>query len=365
MSASPNYFKIGLFTLTGVALIVVMIVVLGVGSFLERPEYLETYFDKSVQGLSVGAPVKFRGRTMGTVAEINLVGNRYPELDNNNPAERIARRYVYVLINVKGDKHLSERTDEELKREWNALSAEGIRIRLAAQGITGLAYLEADFVDGADDSMPIYWEPVHSYIPSVPSTMSRLTDSLVDILADLRSVPFHEIGDNLKKLLETLDTTTRDAQIDDLSVEVLGILRRIREIVEKPAVDRLAEDAATTMADIRGLVEALRPEVEDLEKKIDTAVARIGELAMDVKAIVASDEIKALLRELPGASAQLKLTLQRLGRIVGTNENNINAMMRNLKIVSDNLQKVSTDLKEYPAQFLFGESPHRSAIESE
>ena len=43
-------------------------------------------------------------------------------------------------------------------------------------------------------------------------------------------------------------------------------------------------------------------------------------------------EIKVLLKELPGASVQLKLTLQRLGRIVGGNEDNINAVMRNLKI---------------------------------
>jgi ABC-type transporter Mla subunit MlaD len=365
MSSSVSYFKIGLFTLTGVTLIVVMIVALGVGAALQQPEYLETYFDDSVQGLAVGAPVKFRGRKMGTVAKINLVGNRYPELDNDNPAERTARRYVYVLISVEGDKDLSRRTEEELKREWTSLSKEGIRIRLAAQGITGLAYLEADFVDNVEAALPIYWEPVHSYIPSVRSTMSRLTDSLVDILASLRNVPFREIGDNLKRLLETLDATTRDAKVDDLSVEVLAILRRIREIVEKPGVDTLAENAANTMSDIRGLVEALSPEIKSLEKKLGTAVERIGVLANDVHDLVSSDEVKMLLKELPGASVQLKLTLQRLSRVIGTNENNINTVMRNLKIVSDNLQKISVDLREYPAQVLFGEEPHRSAIEAE
>ena len=61
MSAKANYFKIGVFTLSSAALALVGIVVLGAGTLFERSIMMETYIDESVQGLDVGAPIKFRG----------------------------------------------------------------------------------------------------------------------------------------------------------------------------------------------------------------------------------------------------------------------------------------------------------------
>lgn len=362
MGASANYFKIGVFTLCGLALIVVMIVALGVGQVLEDHVYMETYFDSSVQGLSKGAPVKFRGVQLGTVDAIDLVGNHYT-LDRSDPLERRMLRYVYVKISLTSDEQLSRVNQDELKRRMELLGNEGMRVRLAAQGITGLAYLEADFLEnsGPPPDLPPEWKASskYTYIDSAPSTMAQLADSLVSILGDLKKVPFDEIGRNLEKLLSTLDQTIEGAQVDDLSHEILGILRRIRQVLEKPEVEKLADDAATTMSDIRQLVEELRPDVKKLEKKVSSAVEHIAKLAVDVRKLVGSPEMSAVFHELPGASAQLKNILHRLNRVVSSNEGNINKVLRNLTRLSDSLNRVAQDALKYPSHTLFGELPPR------
>ena len=72
MSVKPNYFKIGTFVLSALIIVVVGIVMLSGGRWSQKT-YWETYFDESVQGLAVGAPIKYRGVQIGTVERIAFV----------------------------------------------------------------------------------------------------------------------------------------------------------------------------------------------------------------------------------------------------------------------------------------------------
>ena len=77
MSAQAHYFKIGVFMLSGITLAVLAVIILGAGALFKKKIMMETYFDESVQGLSVGAPLKYRGVTIGKVEHIGFVRNEY------------------------------------------------------------------------------------------------------------------------------------------------------------------------------------------------------------------------------------------------------------------------------------------------
>ena len=63
---------IGAFVVGGILLIIAAVVLLGAGSFTgAKPEAI-AYFDDSVSGLDIGAPVKFRGVTIGNVSQVLL-----------------------------------------------------------------------------------------------------------------------------------------------------------------------------------------------------------------------------------------------------------------------------------------------------
>jgi len=84
----------------------------------------------------------------------------------------------------------------------------GLRLKLEYIGVTGLAFLELDFVD-ADSALPleVKWEPKTYYVPTVPNTIQLVTDSIRDISKSLTS-DFIPLVENLNSASETLPQLT-------------------------------------------------------------------------------------------------------------------------------------------------------------
>src|SRR5947207_2923294 len=71
----PKHFSstaIGMFVISGLALGVLALAVLGSGSLFRRSHKFVCFFDGSLNGLKVGAPLKVRGVEIGSVSEIRL-----------------------------------------------------------------------------------------------------------------------------------------------------------------------------------------------------------------------------------------------------------------------------------------------------
>src|SRR6516162_2762852 len=77
MPAEQKYFKLGFFVLGASAILAVGIVLLGAGSLFEKKYRVETYVDESIQGLDVGAPVKYRGVKVGELEKVDFVTRSY------------------------------------------------------------------------------------------------------------------------------------------------------------------------------------------------------------------------------------------------------------------------------------------------
>ena len=73
MSKKVNKTVIGVFVIGALVLLLVAIVVFGSGELFKRTNKFVLYFDGSVKGLSIGAPVMFRGVSIGTVKDISLI----------------------------------------------------------------------------------------------------------------------------------------------------------------------------------------------------------------------------------------------------------------------------------------------------
>jgi paraquat-inducible protein B len=73
MSKKVNKTVIGLFVVGGLVLLMIGILVFGSGLLFKRTNKFVLYFDGSVKGLSIGAPVMFRGVGIGFVREISLI----------------------------------------------------------------------------------------------------------------------------------------------------------------------------------------------------------------------------------------------------------------------------------------------------
>lgn len=201
-----NYFKIGSFVITGIMLILMIVIFTGSKALFQKKIYVETYFNESVQGLSVGSQVKYLGINVGTVKEISVTSNIYdPKTDS---AKNPATRYVYVLMTIK-PKLLEIKDYKKLKQIINTWVNEGLRVQLKLQNVTGGIYLELNFADpDKNPALPIYWTPKNIYIPSTPSTLKYISNEALRIVDELKTINFQKLFDSMQQLATSAGDVT-------------------------------------------------------------------------------------------------------------------------------------------------------------
>jgi phospholipid/cholesterol/gamma-HCH transport system substrate-binding protein/paraquat-inducible protein B len=345
-----SYFKIGLFVIAAIVIGLVGVIMLGGERFFQKRNIIETYLDESVQGLDVGSPVKFRGVQVGNVEEITLSGAAY----------QTQRRYVLVRVGISRNVFefsLSNPTDPGFRAEIER----GLRVRLAPQGLTGQAYLEADYLDPEQNPpLQIDWEP---YYPSVPSARSRFTqiaETVERILRNVEEVDIQRLITTVENSLATIDKLVSGINFDAFNVQASTLLselrdtnRQLRQVVAAPELKSAVADAAAAANGARQIIERadkpLAQLLEDLPRASETVNRMLTRL----------DTASA---DLPETAAQLSQTLRRLNRLINAQQQQIQATLENIRVVTENIKDFADESRQYPSQVLFGAPPPRSEV---
>jgi paraquat-inducible protein B len=240
MNKTTNYFKIGVFTLASVVLVIIFCILLGMAHLFQRSLLAETYFDESVQGLTIGSPVKYRGVSIGKVTAINLVNDVYSDqLSSKNDD---SQRYIYVQFSLTQQLDRSSTNPSDVKHTVDNYIAKGLRASLATQDLVGNAFLSLNFVDDPQKStmLPITWKPQYIYIPSTPSTLSQLTDNINNIITNFNKINVEKVVNDFDNLTLSLDKSIENAQLDQLSqkfnvalIETTKAMQQITSISSK------------------------------------------------------------------------------------------------------------------------------------
>ena len=308
MSKEANYCRIGMFVLVSIALIILFTIILSSQALMKNKAIVETYFDESVQGLDVGSAVKFRGVKIGQVDSIQFVDDVY----------KTEKLYVLVRINIPTTDHPEEVIEDRqiiLKNEIK----KGLRLRLTSAGLTGTAYLEADFLNPERyPPIEIDWKPKHLYVPSAPSMRT-------------------EIGDSLEKVLTTFENT----KIDDISHHL----------------DELVVEMNSLMKDQVG------PTLDNLDRRTDVITADISALSSTANGIIETNLAPLLLNAqqasegLPETVDRMNSTLKRIEYLVEDQQANLQEAMNNFESASRDLKQFTDMIKDYPSMIFFGDPP--------
>ena len=321
MSARANYFKLGLFIIIGLAIGVIALIAFGLGAYFKQLIIVETYIDESVQGLDLGSKVKLRGVTVGHVRRISFTHGQY---ELKKPLEQ---RKHYVLIELALDPDslvahpvdgLSESLEHEIQR--------GLRVRLASQGVTGLTYLEMDYLEPErNPPLPIDWTPKNHYVPSAPSTTTRLLTAVETVFSKLDRI-------DLEALATNLTDTIVVAREKLTEVNVAQLNRNANQVLE---------EAQRAVAQLQRTLRVVQLDV--LSTNVNAAIS-------GVRRIVDSGEI-------PAAIQQLEQTLRRVDQMVASNEADLGQAVGNLRALTESLRDLAENARRYPAQLLFGQPP--------
>lgn len=347
MNGRANYFKIGLFVIAGTVIAVAAVIILGVGAVFQEEILVESYLADSVQGLEVGSPVKFRGVQIGKVDKIGLVNQEYAT----------GRRYVLIRMALFSDVFLVEKEDDA-DGGLDRLIRDGLRVRLNFQGVTGTAYIEADYLDPVRyPSLEFEWTPKYPYIPSAPSIITRLTDML-----DEFRVSFEDLSTSIQKSLDIVIGVLEETNVPRIGEEAGKLLREmqvtngeIKKLVQEIDAETLTSEAVGTLRETRKLVNETRPLLHELLRTALQAAETVNRLAGNVEE---SGDLSASLARLQRAS-------RRLDNFLAGQQVEIEAIVDNFRILSENFREVSEELEKNPGKFFFGGPPPRTQIGGE
>ena len=164
MSAKTNNFKLGLFTLAGLGLLITGILAFGTWSAVEKKTLFETYVPGDVSGLSVGSAVEFRGVHVGKVTHIGFSWNEYQA---SQPG------WVVVVFEMKDDIFAGP-PGNGWEEQLQAAIDRGLRARLKAQGVTGTCIVSLEYLDPVENPpMKAPWTPRHTLYPVGPRFAGR------------------------------------------------------------------------------------------------------------------------------------------------------------------------------------------------
>jgi len=265
MGTKPNYFKIGIFVIVAVILILAAVVIWGSGLFAEEKVYFETYFDESISGLSVGASVENRGVKIGRVERITFARNEYamPTLDGT-----ISKYEPYVMVVASAEaQNFPALTPQERKARIKQLASRGLRLRLTSNLLTGQAYLEGDYLDpNRFPVLEVPWTPKHLYIPSAPGELTTIKQSVDKILHRLEKIDTEKIGLEIEQILVTLKEAIRDANVPQMTSQLTKTLQRIDELLatERPEIEEAVRNLRGVLANLKDLTESIKRHPSDL-----------------------------------------------------------------------------------------------------
>lgn len=340
-----SYFKIGLFIILGTVIAVIGVVALGVGTIFQRKILVETYIDESVQGLDVGSSVKFRGVQVGKVETISLTSAEYAT----------KRRYVLVRIGLTTKIFQVPLTDAG-SPSFMAEVEKGLRVRLASQGVTGAAYIEADYQDPArNPPLEIDWQPYYPYVPSTRSRITQLSESVEKILRGMENIDIGRLVDGVEKSLSTITKVAEGANFEKLGnqanaflAEVRDTNRQLKELIGGQEIKAAFKDGAAAAKTAREIIDSAEKPLKQLLADLPQAADSINKL------IKRADSMTA---DLPESSAQLRQSLRRLNRLLASQQQEIHSTIDNIRAISENVKELSEESKRYPSQAVFGAPP--------
>jgi paraquat-inducible protein B len=303
---------IGAFVLGAVALLIISILVFGSGRLFRQTREFVLYFDNSVNGLRIGAPVKLKGVEIGSVKDIRLQLEKGAEVNK-----------IPVIIEIDLEKLTSRGARDVVAVDREALRKEivdrGLRGQLELESlVTGLLYVALDFFPGTPIHLVQRTDGNYEYpeVPTLPTTLEQAKGAVDRILNKLDEIDFKELGANLQATLKGVNRTVNSPEIESALRSLARVMPKVDEAVvnirnlagtTEAKVKILADDLQQTSADARLALkqagDALK-QTQETMKRAEAAVANIETLS-DLESPVNYELVKGL-RDVSAAARSLR-----------------------------------------------------------
>jgi paraquat-inducible protein B len=316
---------IGGFVVGAIALVVIGLLVFGSTNWFTQRNTYVAYFPGSVKGLQVGAPVDFRGVTIGQVTDLKV------QFDPEDISARIpvVMEYDPSRIEVVGVDRTSSYEDD-LQRLVDA----GFRAQLQPQSLlTGLLFINLDFHKDAPVRL-VGGDQPYPEIPTIPSSMEEIQQTAGDIAQQLPG-----LITKLNGLLESIDEELKASSggVQQIIASTAEIAKRLDE--GGPMIGRILDNTEDATGDVRQAAATL-----------DQILRTNG------------DAIGTLINEWTVTAGSVQRMADQINNMVADNRESLQTglyeytgLAQDAQQMVDQITRVTEELERDPARFLFGD----------
>lgn len=295
MRRTANKSLIGAFVVGGILLFIIAFILLGAGSFSGVKPAAIAYFEDSVSGLDIGAPVKFRGVTIGKVSQVLLRTEGQGPGDHSVP---VVMEFTSDLLTRRGlDQALLD------NRGLRGSIEKGLRAKLQQQSvITGVLYVELDYFQ--DTAYRLHdAKPTLPEIPTLPSNLGALTKAVSQTLDQLSRVDFVSITKKVDSILGRLDKGASQIEFEKINGNLVQASGNLAKVTGDPVVSKAVADFAAAMHGVDALVRRLNAKVDPVSEDLRN-MASAGRKALE-RLNETSENLRTLTR--PGSPVRRDL----------------------------------------------------------
>ena len=328
MSRRANPKLVGAFVLTAIALLVAAALVFGSFTFFETTRKFVVFFQGSVDGLTQGSAVLFRGVPLGRVLD---VGIRYDPKDSTLEIPVI----IEIRPGVIAKYSPTLNTNVELMKE---LIDRGLRARLeSASLVTGQQVVQLNFFPGTPVNLQKTDLP-YFQLPTVPSPTQQIMSSV--------------------------DVAARD--LPTLIKQAAAVLDRVQQILSpenEAAIHTMLESAAALMKTLQADSESLGPLIDGAHNTITGA----GQLTTHLDEVVQSnrEDIRAIFKNFRQNTVSLNKLIDQLNQVATANRIPIRqfmdgtlpdfgALIVDTRNTVNKATAVLDSIERNPTRFIFG-----------
>ncbi|MBX7184236.1 MAG: MlaD family protein [Vicinamibacteria bacterium] len=289
--------RVGIFTLVGLLLMVLVLGAVTGGSWFEDRRRFVVFFPNPV-GLREGAPVTFRQTALGEVASVDLVFTGRGVESEVQVVIAIRRGVLHGL----GGEPVSRLTDDELAARLSGL---GLRATVRATSpLAGQKYLDLDF----DPSVPPRFAGIKDLpwpeIPSAPTDLELIREKVEGAIGKIADVPLDKVLLQMQTTLASAQRLLDAGEIEKAMREMRSSLVASQQLMGRAEktlerFDGVADRIGVTLASADVTMQNLQATMTRLDRTLATVDRNVERTAnTQHEALRNLDEMNELLRAL-------------------------------------------------------------------
>jgi len=335
MTAPANRWKLGLFVVSGCAVVITGLTVLGAYQLRRATHEVSIFFDEALTGLDAGSPVRFRGVRIGVVRKIDVADDK---------------KHLAVLVSIY-DEFLPKLDLDVGMLDGETPMPTRLRAQVVMSWVTATAFIQVDFFpdpEAGPQRLP-FTVPPHTLL-SVPSTAKGLEEAGREVLRDLPMM-----ANAARELIEALRSDLAAVRLPALAARIDRVLTAAEHELEQMKKNDTVASLTAASAAVRGTADRLGDE----HGALSAALREIHAVAADLRAELGKAGLASTTIAVRGAA-------ERAGEAaaeISTLRRDVMEELSHLRSALDAVQRLATLLESDPGALLHGRgTPPRSPL---